>query len=32
MVDIPEYHSYDYIVPQEDLGEDADEEEPEDED
>lgn len=32
MVDIPEYHSYDYIVPQEDLGEDADEEETEDED
>ena len=32
MVAIPEYHSYDYIVPQEDLGEDADEEEPEDED
>ena len=32
MADIPEYHSYDYIVPQEDLGEETDEEEPEDED
>ena len=32
MADIPEYHSYDYIVPQEDLGEEADEEELEDED
>ena len=32
MEDIPEYHSYDYIVPQEDLGEETDEEEPEDED